>query len=1010
MNYFTRVRVFVAAASIAAAVCVFSPLLPAQPSTRATLEGRVFDQVTGRYLENARVTIVETGAEQLTDSSGRYRFIGVPPGAATVKAFYTGLDSLTAKVTVTPGQTAVHDFNYAGGSGTAGETVQLGAFVVSVARETDGAALAINEQRVAPNIKNVVSTTEFGENTDGDIEQFVKFIPGVAAGEGGFRIRGFSDTLTTVNIDGNRVANAINSTESRTVGLEQLMLNNVSRIEVTKVPTPDQPADAMSGSVNLISKSAFERKKPEFAYRTFLQWRGGEAFKLSEQPAMMGRRRLTTPGADLNWLVPVNDRLGFTVTLTTVESSSPAPFISMDWVPTSGVASAAVTSAPVENPYLKLYTVRDQPRIIKRVSAGFTTDFRLTPNDVLSLGFTYTKRDLNGVFQGFNADLGNGVLPGWTRSNVQGAAAAGSITLGTTANMTHGESYQPNLLYRHNGRVWRLEARAAYSHSKENIPPAAKSGEFNSVNVSLPRVTLAYSNIEERHAVVTARDAAGNPLNFYNLNNYTISSVTEATRQSTDLIRSASANATRDFNFGVPLTLKAGVDFREQTRDINRWSWGYNFVGADRRAGTADDNAAVLLDEIYSQRNSPWRFPQKQQWASPSKAYQLFVAHPEYFSITNALSPWQTYVRASKWLQESITSGYLRADLRLFKNRLWLVGGARYEHTKDDGIGPLQDPTLVPKGTTDPNLINQYTYKLRGSHSLVTYGALYPSLNASWSFTDNLILRAAYARTLTRPDLSSILPGATLPDPSGTGRTITLTNTTLRPWESNNSDLNLEYYFARIGSVSVGVFHKDITDFIGSVTVPATADLLEPYDIEPSIYGDQNGYLVSTQKNVGSGTMNGLELGYKQTLGFIPDRLGAVQVFGTYTQMRMGGRAASYLLNTFTPHMFSYGLAWTFKRFTMQANVASVGKHRYGAFTGTGVPANSIADNFQPRIYNLSAGLVINRHLQLFYSVRDVHGDFFYQRRYSDNTPNYARFRSWTQTPALHSLGLKGTF
>ncbi len=980
----------------------------AEASATGSIEGRVFDNVTNRYLENARVTITDTGAEQYTDKTGQYRFNDVPLGRHQLRAFYTGLPEIAASVVVAGGS-MVQDLTFGLRNEATKETIRLDTYTVSVARETDGAALAINEQRVAPNIKNVVSTTEFGENTDGDIEQFVKFIPGVAAGEGGFRIRGFPDTLTTVSIDGNRVANAINSTESRTVGLEQLLLNNVSRIEVTKVPTPDTPADSMSGSVNLISKSAFERKQAEFSYRTFLQWRGGESFNLGRRPGMHSDTRFTTPGTDFNWLVPVNDKLGFTVTLTKVETSSPAPFISMDWVPTSGIASSAVTAAPPENPYLKAYTVRDQPRMINRFSTGFTVDFRLTHYDILSLGFTYTKRDLDGVFQGFNADIGTGVTS-WSRSTVRGGAGTGSISLGTTANVTSGESYQPNLSYRHNGKIWRIEARGSYSHSKEQIPPAAKTGEFNSVNVTLSKLTLGYDNVNERHADVSAADATGKPVNYYQLSNYTISNVAESTRQSQDVIRSGGASIARDFPAWIPFTIKLGGDYRQQTRDINKWSYSYNFVGADKKAGTADDLAGGLLDENFSRRNSPWNFPQKLQYASPSVAYSLFNAHPEYFAISNTLAPWQNFVKASKWLQETVTAGYFRADTRLWQGRVWLVAGVRYERTKDNAYGPLQDPTLVPKGTTDPVLINQYTYQLRGSHSVVTYGNFYPSLNAHWSIAENLILRAGYAKTLARPDLSNILPGANLPDPSSSSRIITLTNTTLKPWESQNYDLNLEYYFQRIGSASVGVFHKDVTDFIGSVTVPATADLLEPYGIEPSIYGDAQGYSVSTMKNVGSGTMNGIELGYKQTLGFVPKMLGDWQVYGSYTEMRMGGGAAPYLLSTFTPHMYSVGFAWTFKRLSVQANVASVGKHRYGAFTGTGVPANSVADNYQPRIYNISGTFTLNRHLQLFYSVRDLHGDFFYQRRYSDTTPNYARFRSWTQTPALYSLGVKGTF
>jgi hypothetical protein len=59
--------------------------------------------------------------------------------------------------------------------------VKLDAFVVATGRETDGAAIAINEQRFAPNIKNVVSADALGDVMDGNVGEFLKFMPGITA-------------------------------------------------------------------------------------------------------------------------------------------------------------------------------------------------------------------------------------------------------------------------------------------------------------------------------------------------------------------------------------------------------------------------------------------------------------------------------------------------------------------------------------------------------------------------------------------------------------------------------------------------------------------------------------------------------------------------------------------------------------------------------------------------------------------------------------------------------------
>ena len=56
------------------------------------------------------------------------------------------------------------DISLSGGSRYRNDTevVKLESLVVSSSREMDGAAIAINEQRFAPNVVNVVSADEFG--------------------------------------------------------------------------------------------------------------------------------------------------------------------------------------------------------------------------------------------------------------------------------------------------------------------------------------------------------------------------------------------------------------------------------------------------------------------------------------------------------------------------------------------------------------------------------------------------------------------------------------------------------------------------------------------------------------------------------------------------------------------------------------------------------------------------------------------------------------------------------
>src|SRR5688572_23186447 len=132
----------------------------ADPGAPGTIEGRVQNVASGAYLEKVRITIDGTSLETFTGSDGFYRIGSAPAGLARLTAFYTGLSAYTATVTVTGGQATRHDIGLSSATGQSGATdriVKLSEMVVSTSREMDGAAIAINEQRFAGNMMNVVS-------------------------------------------------------------------------------------------------------------------------------------------------------------------------------------------------------------------------------------------------------------------------------------------------------------------------------------------------------------------------------------------------------------------------------------------------------------------------------------------------------------------------------------------------------------------------------------------------------------------------------------------------------------------------------------------------------------------------------------------------------------------------------------------------------------------------------------------------------------------------------------
>jgi outer membrane receptor protein involved in Fe transport len=72
-------------------------------------------------------------------------------------------------------------------------------------------------------------------------------------------IRGVGSALNSVTMDGQQVASAQSAGTGRQFEFEQASLGNIETIEVTKAPTPDMDGASIGGSVNLVTKSAFDR-------------------------------------------------------------------------------------------------------------------------------------------------------------------------------------------------------------------------------------------------------------------------------------------------------------------------------------------------------------------------------------------------------------------------------------------------------------------------------------------------------------------------------------------------------------------------------------------------------------------------------------------------------------------------------------------------------------------------------------------------------------------------------
>lgn len=1014
-------------------IVLFSVLLAAatigfgQAAAPGVIEGRVFNESSGSYLQNARVTIDGSTREVFTDQFGFFRFSDVPAGSARLKVFYTGLPTQERAVDVAAGSRAEQNFSLRLDSPAAreGSPVNLDAFVVESTRDMTSASIAINEQRFARSIKSVLSTDTFGDIANGNVADFAKFLPGVTAdGNSGISVGGVPYHATPVTVDGFLLASAAGRNESRQVDLQQISINNMSRVEITRSQNPDSPAAAIGGTVNLVPKSAFEQRKATYVGKVYVSFtdKSFQGYNIYEK----------LMNYDFSATVPLTKNFGFSLNASRLVEDLGTQSEVTSWVPAVQVVNANFPVPPLNQPYPAIYEPASAyPREYTRPTVGFTADWRFARNDVVSVGLQYSEFIEDAHLRDrFIFNIGRVATFG--ANFVQGAAGAGFVQANHDWSDKGGKTYMPSIKWRHKGPTWEWDVRSAYSNATSATYDVDR-GMFQAANSFMRNLTIRFEDFGYYGpGKMTVLNAAGQPVNPYRMANFNLENTTGSVRLVKDEKRSFHAYVARDFQFGTPLRAKLGVDVTAQTRDHMRSVLNYNYVGADQRAQSADDNAAQWLDDSYLKKGgSPWSSELRDGLKS-ELIWDTFQKNPTYFSRPEATvaGNWRTNVNEGKRITESISAPYLRLDAaRLMDGRLIVTGGVRYETTETHGVGPLVNPSLIYRRDAAGNILRdaqnrpiaiataaslqgtQLSYLYRGATAEQTYGKLFPSLNASYNVRENLIGRFSYAKSIARPNFNLILPGANVPDETSTTRVLTLTNPALKPWIADSYGVSLEYYFNQPsdGVVSARWFYRDIKDFWGNITQPITADLLDYYGLDPEIYGPDRGYTVTTSRNVGAAHIVGTEFEYRQNLNFLPSRFRGFNVFANMTLQDLSGNPEANFTG-FIERTINYGVAFSRSRITARVNVNMRGRERLALFTGAGIEPGTYEWRAPNTFVDCHVEFRFTKNIAIYATGRNLLNDYKLLERFGPSAPEYARLRTAEDTRRQFTLGIRGSF
>lgn len=1016
-----------------------APRAAAQSPATGSISGRLTNARSGTYLGGARVTVAGTALETFTDDTGVFLLTEVPVGPVQLRVFFTGFEPRIETVVVTAGATATRDVTLGATAAASSGPLKLNEFVVATTREMDAAALAINEQRFASSIKNVVSTEEYGNVAEGNAAEFIKFMPGVTIDYTGgnardISINGVPSAFVPVTVDGFSVATAsTGGSSSRAVQSDMISINNLSRIEVNYSPTPESQGSALAGSVNMVPRSAFERSRPSFDGSLYLLMRdNARNFNRVPGPKPSATRNVH-PGFDFSYVAPVSKRFGYTLSGGYSTNYSPQDNAQTTWrgagAVTDGVAFPHTTP---DKPYLSQYLIQDAPKVTTRRSLGLSLDYKFSAHDRLTFGFQYSSFD--GRFVVSNVTFNTvRVLPNnFTPFSTRGATGAGTLTSSHQERQRFNRTYMPTLVWRHEGPVWKSDL--GFGHSQQSdFNRDTDQGYFRNVTAQRTGVTIAFDDIFYlRPRQITVTDGAtGAPIDPFNLGTYALTAATRQADRTYDLQRTAYGSLRRDFFSPIPFSLRGGFDVRQSLRDFRGGTVTYNYVGPDGRASTTpvgnDDGATPFFDPIYSQRILPYGFPALQT-ISNRKFYEHFGANPTQFT-TNANTLYRNQVAASRISEELVSSLYLRGDVSFFERRLKLVGGVRAEQTNIRAAGPLTDPTrnyqrsasgqilrdaagapvlLLP--TSNALGVSQLTFLDRGTKVDKEYLRLFPSLNASYTLHEDWIFRAAYFQSVGRPQYSQYTGGIILPDTSllpATNNQIIVNNAAIKAWQSQTVSVRVERYFAGVGQFSVGAFRRTINDFFGATTFTATPSFLALYNLDPALY---DSYDVSTQKNLDSSVrMEGVDFNYKQALTFLPSWARGVQVFANASSQRLLSDETASLAG-FISRSASWGVSLTRTKWNARVNWNYRGRQRNAPVTGVGLEPGTFNYSGKRLYVDVLGEYYFWKRVGLFVNLRNVGDATEDTEILGRSTPAHAQFRQRIDYASLWTIGLKGTF
>ncbi|WP_232475949.1 TonB-dependent receptor [Flavisphingomonas formosensis] len=725
---------------------------------------------------------------------------------------------------------------------------------------------SIEAKRVAIGVLDVSAADEIGRLPDRNVAEVVERLPGVGVtydqGEGRYvAIRGVPSTLNGYTINGFELGAPDGQT--RSVPLDIISGQLLNRVEVAKVKTADQDGQGIGGTINLVTQTAFDFKQP-FALTVNAQ-AGYQDLKQNKVPIRGDVSIAKRFGADEQFGIV----LGGSYSDRTYTSYG---FYPDDWRPLPGFARGG---APTNIKYTN-YTLERE-----RIGASGSFDWR--PNDrhqfyVRGIYSKFTEHEIrpryrldfatDAIVNAGNLTLNNDGLTG-TSTGTQNRfdLRLDDKSKSTLMAMAGGKSRFGDLTLDYGAARVHNRVTDEYPLWQFRCNPGTVDFDFsNTLYTATPRTPCTASKVKF------------NQYSYFN-------------QRGTENIWQGRIDATWKLNgIGTDSVLRFGAKYRDSGR---RFDQDNDVWGAGSSALTLDQFGLQGKDYIVSPSDGSRYLNGPTIDPAAIQAFTQQYLNSAYFK-KNVATSLANDTLSDFDLHEKVSAAYGEANLDF--GAVSLTAGLRYEYTRLNVQGfQLQDGTMIVP-----------------VRSRTHYGNVLPSLIVKIAPSDDTIFRLAYTRSLGRPEYSDLSPGGSL---STADDTLSLGNPGLKPYISDNLDATAEWYFAKGGLLSVGVFAKFIKNPIFSRTTILT---------DTNYNGEHFDTLEVTQPfNAKKGDIVGIEAQYQQQFTFLPGLLSGfgISLTGTLTNSTLkltDGRTSTFPSQS----KYLYGAELFYQKGPFEASIA----------------------------------------------------------------------------------------